>query len=304
MDRDRHPSSHQIASEQHRQATGPEPATPNRPPSSSDPDRNRNPLKRNSSVLQETLPLPTPFAIESLKNLPLVAPQFTVPPLPSTLSRRRSTSPDTRVSPNPARQLFAYPVSYPTDAPREFRMSDEDLQRPSQKRKLSSRDDQTAQPHQAPPSNPDEESDNRRNSAAGKGAMSYDPVHEYHQQSQQHIHSRRPSSALSQRSQISSYSSNQEGDESTSPVAGDQPISRDGKKRKHKCSECGQYFTRLHNLKSHLLTHSQEKPFICDDCGRKFRRLHDLKRILFRGSTDSRTSQTTHRRTTIYVSRL
>jgi uncharacterized Zn-finger protein len=60
----------------------------------------------------------------------------------------------------------------------------------------------------------------------------------------------------------------------------DQPMTRDGKKRKHKCQECGQYFTRLHNLKSHLLTHSQEKPFICQDCGHKFRRLHDLKRIV------------------------
>ncbi|MCJ1276798.1 hypothetical protein MMC21_004605 [Puttea exsequens] len=33
-----------------------------------------------------------------------------------------------------------------------------------------------------------------------------------------------------------------------------------------------------HNLKSHLLTHSHEKPYSCDTCDARFRRLHDLKR--------------------------
>ena len=48
--------------------------------------------------------------------------------------------------------------------------------------------------------------------------------------------------------------------------------------KKHKCHYCDTEFTRQHNLKSHLLTHSQEKPFTCDQCNAKFRRLHDLKR--------------------------
>ena len=48
--------------------------------------------------------------------------------------------------------------------------------------------------------------------------------------------------------------------------------------KKHKCHHCGTEFTRHHNLKSHLLTHSHEKPFCCDKCDQKFRRLHDLKR--------------------------
>lgn len=48
--------------------------------------------------------------------------------------------------------------------------------------------------------------------------------------------------------------------------------------KKHRCNHCGTEFTRHHNLKSHLLTHSQEKPFCCDRCDQKFRRLHDLKR--------------------------
>jgi len=61
------------------------------------------------------------------------------------------------------------------------------------------------------------------------------------------------------------------GDEDESSDKGDS-------KKRFKCSDCGLLFTRMHNLKSHALTHSREKPYICEHCNATFRRLHDLKR--------------------------
>lgn len=64
------------------------------------------------------------------------------------------------------------------------------------------------------------------------------------------------------------------------PLSGlNQPLApRSPGQKKHKCPYCETEFTRQHNLKSHLLTHSQEKPYICQTCSMRFRRLHDLKR--------------------------
>ncbi|ORE08755.1 hypothetical protein BCV72DRAFT_248596 [Rhizopus microsporus var. microsporus] len=46
----------------------------------------------------------------------------------------------------------------------------------------------------------------------------------------------------------------------------------------YSCPECHQTFSRPHNLKSHLTTHSAERPYRCDVCNHHFRRHHDLKR--------------------------
>jgi hypothetical protein len=62
------------------------------------------------------------------------------------------------------------------------------------------------------------------------------------------------------------------------PGQNQQVAPRSPSQKKHKCPYCETEFTRHHNLKSHLLTHSQEKPYVCDTCSMRFRRLHDLKR--------------------------
>ncbi|KAK8022470.1 hypothetical protein PG993_013237 [Apiospora rasikravindrae] len=69
------------------------------------------------------------------------------------------------------------------------------------------------------------------------------------------------------------------GGQLTPPMAPNQPDAPElPEPKKHKCPYCETSFTRHHELKSHLLTHSQEKPFVCPACRMQFRRLHDLKR--------------------------
>lgn len=43
------------------------------------------------------------------------------------------------------------------------------------------------------------------------------------------------------------------------------------------CTLCPKRFTRSFNLRSHLRTHTDERPFVCYVCDMAFTRLHDLK---------------------------
>jgi hypothetical protein len=44
------------------------------------------------------------------------------------------------------------------------------------------------------------------------------------------------------------------------------------------CTLCPKRFTRAYNLRSHLRTHTDERPFVCIVCGKAFARDHDRKR--------------------------
>ena len=46
----------------------------------------------------------------------------------------------------------------------------------------------------------------------------------------------------------------------------------------HQCSTCGKNFNQRSNLKTHLLTHAEQKPFSCTMCEKVFRRNCDLRR--------------------------
>lgn len=44
------------------------------------------------------------------------------------------------------------------------------------------------------------------------------------------------------------------------------------------CTLCPKRFTRAYNLRSHLRTHTDERPFVCSFCKKAFARQHDRKR--------------------------
>lgn len=57
---------------------------------------------------------------------------------------------------------------------------------------------------------------------------------------------------------------------------------KDNRVQKHpatfQCTLCPKRFTRAYSLRSHLRTHTDERPFVCTVCGEAFARQHDRKR--------------------------
>lgn len=66
-----------------------------------------------------------------------------------------------------------------------------------------------------------------------------------------------------------------------SPVQQTQPRAKTRTRKQrtvNSCPQCNKTYTRAYNLKSHILTHANERPFVCDTCGKGFARQHDYKR--------------------------
>src|SRR5256885_4578034 len=56
------------------------------------------------------------------------------------------------------------------------------------------------------------------------------------------------------------------------------PVTDDKPSITFQCTQCPKRFTRAYNLRSHLRTHTDERPFVCTVCGKAFARQHDRKR--------------------------
>ena len=66
-----------------------------------------------------------------------------------------------------------------------------------------------------------------------------------------------------------------------SPTQQTQPRAQTRSRRQktvNTCPQCNKTYTRPYNLKSHILTHANRRPFVCTTCGKSFARQHDCWR--------------------------
>ncbi|KAI5783671.1 hypothetical protein EDC01DRAFT_216522 [Geopyxis carbonaria] len=204
-----------------------------------------------------------------------------------TKRERPQESPaDTQVSPNPAAAVLSnYPMSRPTDVPNreDSPASHKGLAAlPSIATAANAMDTSGGSPNTATSmtTNGSAGDSSATPATAGSGGTT-DPAllhpNDTNHPSYQPIglHQNR-SNSLSD--QFSATTPTTPGGFAHTPTTPYSPSTPGGSRGKHTCHHCNQTFTRHHNLKSHLLTHSHEKPFLCSTCQARFRRLHDLKR--------------------------
>lgn len=191
----------------------------------------------------------------------------------------------TGVSPNPAAVVFANPVSRASDAPAQ-----QETSAPSQKvlgniASAANAMDTSGSATIAPIAGSNEPTGEPATSTAttaGPSSSTTDPslLQPSRDGNAQFPLSVQPLRAGSASEQLSATTPTTPGFSATTPTTPFSPSATTpgGTRGKHTCHHCNQTFTRHHNLKSHLLTHSHEKPFLCQTCQARFRRLHDLKR--------------------------
>jgi len=233
-----------------------------------------------------------------------LAPQAKLTGAAAALVRRQATSPAKRnptsegpakersepepgsgVSPNPVVAVFANPASRPSDAPAQLETSSAsqkilgniasaaNAMDPSGSAPSAATAASTESAGEAPtpagiaPESTNSTTDPSLLRPAGDGSAPF-PL------------SVQPLRAGSVSEQLQATTPTTPGFSATTPTTPFSPSATTpgGSRGRHTCQHCSQTFTRHHNLKSHLLTHSHEKPFLCQTCQARFRRLHDLKR--------------------------
>lgn len=212
---------------------------------------------------------------------------------PATIPSRQSAAVAAAVTPNPAASSLNWPMSYPGEAPLS-----------SERGSFGQTETLARKAATTTKSTPGAMYDPVRQNDPGGVPF---PVSQQQQGEQQRLPSHHDSVAISTSTQqepepytpsfsLESSKRKREADDHPSsptdshhlngtptftPIGGNgtshSDTSLSGKK--HSCPHCNATFTRQHNLKSHLLTHtSSRKEYNCRECGNEFRRLHDLKR--------------------------